>query len=58
LGDADQGRAFAISQSVIGAGGFFLAGSSPCRLDDLRQEAINADFAAPFDVIAACIRSA
>ena len=46
------------SESVSLSGGFLRSGSSLCKHADLCQEAISADFAAPFDEIAEWIRSA
>jgi hypothetical protein len=50
--------AFFSSESVSLSGGFLWSGSSLWKHADLCQEAISADFAAPFDEIADWIRSA
>ena len=50
-------RTFRSSESVIRSGDRFSVGSSRWRVDDLRQDAISADFAAPLDAIAAWIWS-
>ncbi len=50
-------RTFRSSELVIRSGDRFSVGSSRWRVDDLRQDAISADFAAPLDAIAAWIWS-
>src|SRR6516162_8599970 len=50
--------AFLSSESVSLSGGFLWSGSSLWKRADLCQEAISADFAAPFDEIAEWIRFA
>jgi hypothetical protein len=50
-------RTFRSSESVTRSGDRFSVGSSRCKVDDLVQDAISADLAAPFDAIAAWIWS-